>query len=135
MSAAARDLLTTPARCVSCVPGPYCIATGHAYPGTGADEQTLAESVGVPAPTPSTGPGYRLVVADGGVFAYGDAGFFGSGGGTALAKPIVGISSTPDGGGYWLVAADGGVFAYGDAIFSGSAGSMALNKPVVGMAA
>ena len=86
------------------------------------------------ASTPDGG-GYWLVAADGGVFAYGDAGFHGSTGGMTLNAPVVGMAATPDGGGYWLVAADGGVFAYGDAAFHGSTGGMALNAPVVGMAA
>jgi hypothetical protein len=77
--------------------------------------------------------GYRLAGSDGGVFAFGDSGFFGSAGGSHLNKPIVGMASTNDDQGYWLVAADGGVFAYGDAQFFGSAGGLALNKPIVGM--
>ena len=117
---------------LSCVAGPYCIATGYSYPGSGADEQTLAESIGVPAPTP--GAGYRLVAGDGGVFSFGGASFNGSPANLQLNKPIVGMASTPDGGGYWLVAADGGVFGYGNAHFHGSAGSLSLNKPIVGMA-
>jgi hypothetical protein len=56
----------------------------------------------------------------------------GSGGGTALNKPVVGMLSAP-GGGYYLVAADGGVFSYG-APFLGSMGGEALNASVVGMA-
>ncbi len=98
----------------------------------------------VSATTPSTlttspsslgsGLGYRLVASDGGIFAYGDATFYGSAGNVALNKPIVGMASTPDGKGYWLVASDGGIFAYGDATFYGSAGNVALNKPIVGMA-
>ena len=79
--------------------------------------------------------GYELAASDGGIFAYGDAAFEGSPGGSPLNKPIVGMASTPDGGGYWLVASDGGIFAYGDAGFYGSAGSIHLNKPIVGMAA
>ena len=63
------------------------------------------------------GGGYWLVAADGGVFSFGHAGFFGSMGGKHLDAPIVGIAATPDGGGYWLVAADGGVFSFGDAGF------------------
>ena len=59
--------------------------------------------------------GYWLVASDGGIFSYGDAGFFGSHGGQPLNKPIVGMAATPDGGGYWLVASDGGIFSYGDA--------------------
>jgi hypothetical protein len=56
-------------------------------------------------------------------------------GGRALNKPVVGITSTPDGKGYWEVAADGGVFSFGDASYWGSMGGRALNKPVVGIAA
>ncbi|MGO9027873.1 MAG: neocarzinostatin apoprotein domain-containing protein [Acidimicrobiales bacterium] len=88
-----------------------------------------------PAPTTSDGKGYWLVASDGGIFAYGDAGFHGSAGGTTLDKPIVGMAATPDGKGYWLVASDGGIFAYGDAGFYGSAGGTTLDKPIVGMAA
>jgi len=81
------------------------------------------------------GRGYRLVAADGGIFAFGDAGFFGSTGAVALNHPIVGMAATPSGNGYWLVAADGGIFAFGDAGFFGSTGAVALNQPIVGMAA
>ena len=62
------------------------------------------------------------MASDGGVFAYGDAGYYGSMGGTHLNQPIVGVASTPDGAGYWLVASDGGVFSFGDAAFYGSTG-------------
>ncbi len=86
------------------------------------------------AATPD-GPGYWLVAADGGVFSFGDARFFGSAGGITLNQPVVGMAATPDGPGYWLVAADGGVFSFGDARFFGSAGGITLNQPVVGMAA
>ena len=86
---------------------------------------------------PSTGPtvasGYWLVASDGGVFSFGDASFYGSMGGKALNKPVVGMAATPDGKGYWLVASDGGVFSFGDASFYGSMGGKALNKPIVGM--
>jgi hypothetical protein len=78
--------------------------------------------------------GYWLVASDGGIFAYGDAAFEGSHGGSPLNKPIVGMASSPDGGGYWLVASDGGIFAYGDAAFEGSHGGSPLNMPIVGMA-
>ena len=54
--------------------------------------------------------GYWLAAADGGVFAQGDAGYYGSAGGITLNAPVVGIAATPDGKGYWLVAIDGGVF-------------------------
>jgi hypothetical protein len=54
------------------------------------------------ASTPSAG-GYLLVASDGGIFAFGDAQFFGSTGAMRLNKPIVGMASTPSGNGYWLV--------------------------------
>jgi len=83
----------------------------------------------------SDGGGYWLVASDGGIFAFGDAKFYGSTGSLHLNKPIVGMAATSDGGGYWLVASDGGIFAFGDAKFYGSTGSLHLNKPIVGMAA
>ena len=79
--------------------------------------------------------GYRLVAADGGVFAFGDAPFHGSAGATKLASPIVGTAALPNGSGYWMVAADGGVFAFGKAGFYGSAAGRTLAKPIVAMAA
>lgn len=75
--------------------------------------------------------GYYLVATDGGVFAFGDAKFYGSMGGKHLNSPIVGITVTANDGGYWLIAADGGIFAYGDAKFYGSMGGKPLNAPIV----
>jgi hypothetical protein len=82
----------------------------------------------------STGTGYWLVAADGGVFTFGTAQFYGSMAGKHLNSPITGIVATPDDHGYWLVAQDGGVFAFGDAVYSGSMGGTKLNAPVVGEA-
>ncbi len=92
-----------------------------------------APVVGVSA-TP-TGNGFWQVARDGGVFASGDATFYGSAGAVRLNQPIVGMAPTPTGRGYWLVASDGGIFGYGDAVFYGSTGGMRLNQPIVGMAA
>ena len=75
---------------------------------------------------------YWQVAADGGVFTFGGAQFYGSTGSIRLNQPVVGIAPTPDAG-YWLVASDGGVFAYGDAGFYGSTGAIVLNKPIIGM--
>ena len=44
------------------------------------------------AATP-TAHGYWLVAADGGIFAFGDARFYGSTGSTKLTQPIVGMAS------------------------------------------
>jgi hypothetical protein len=95
---------------------------------------TLAHPIVGAASTP-TGRGYWLVASDGGIFAFGDARFYGSPGGTHINKPIVAMAATPDGGGYWLVASDGGIFNYGDARFHGSPGATHLNAPIVAMAA
>jgi hypothetical protein len=78
--------------------------------------------------------GYWMVASDGGIFAFCDARFFGSTGGTKLNQPIVNMAATPSGNGYWLVASDGGIFAFGDAVFRGSTGAIRLNQPIVGMA-
>jgi len=86
------------------------------------------------ASTPDGG-GYWLVGIDGGVFAYGDANYYGSMGGQALNAPVAGIARTSDGHGYWLVSWDGGVFAFGDAEFSGSMGGKQLNDGMSGIAA
>jgi outer membrane protein assembly factor BamB len=90
---------------------------------------------GPPAPPPAAPPrsSYWLVSSNGGVFSFGNAGFYGSAGSLHLARPIVGMAPTPDGRGYWLVASDGGVFSYGDAAFFGSTGGLRLNRPIVGM--
>jgi hypothetical protein len=120
--------------------GGYWVATGTGavVPEGGArsfGQVTVALDspiVGIAA-TPSGG-GYYLVGADGGVFAFGDAAFYGSTGADHLAAPIVGMAVAAGGAGYWLVGADGGVFAFGDARFHGSTGGVALDRPVVGMA-
>jgi len=70
------------------------------------------------------------VASDGGIFTFGDAGFYGSTGAMTLNQPIVGIGVTPSGNGYWLVASDGGIFTFGDAGFYGSTGAMTLNQPI-----
>ncbi|HVW34854.1 MAG TPA: VCBS repeat-containing protein [Acidimicrobiia bacterium] len=79
--------------------------------------------------------GYRLMASDGGVFAFGNAAFFGSTGAIRLNQPIVGGVPTSSDNGYWFVARDGGIFNYGDAKFFGSTGALSLAQPVVGMRA
>jgi hypothetical protein len=112
---------------------------GMVYPVAGGSNfggpvtVALASPVVGAAGTP-TGKGYWMVGGDGGIFAYGDAQFYGSMGGQKLNAPVIGMASTADGKGYWEVAADGGIFSFGDARFFGSTGSMKLNAPVVGMA-
>jgi N-acetylmuramoyl-L-alanine amidase len=106
------------------------------HSGTRPSPRTITSShLIVASASDPTGGGYWLTATDGGVFAFGDAGFLGSMGGTALNRPVVGMAATADGRGYWLVASDGGIFAFGDAPFLGSMGGTPLNEPVVGMAA
>ena len=62
-----------------------------------------------------------MVAADGGIFAFGDAQFYGSASGMSPASPIIGMASTGDGHGYWEAAANGSVYAFGDARFAGDA--------------
>jgi hypothetical protein len=66
------------------------------------------------------GQGYWLVGGDGGVFALGDAPFYGSLGAQAIPFTIVSMASTPDGGGYWVFGGTGSVDTYGDAVSYGS---------------
>jgi ribosomal protein L24E len=80
-----------------------------------------------------TGNGYWMVASDGGIFAFGDAKFFGSAGRLKLTRPIEGMTATPSGRGYWMVASDGGIFAFGDAKFHGSTGGRSLSAPIAGM--
>jgi cell wall-associated NlpC family hydrolase len=105
----------------------------YGVPDYGSPSGLLNQPV-VGANTTNDQGGYWLVAGDGGIFNYGDAGFYGSAGSIHLNKPVVGIAATHDDRGYWMVATDGGIFSYGDAVFYGSTGGQPLNKPVVGMA-
>lgn len=71
------------------------------------------------AATP-TGLGYWILLANGRVFSFGDARYYGN----ALHRssvPLMSIASTPSGLGYWLLASNGYVFAFGDARSYGNA--------------
>ncbi len=69
-----------------------------------------APIVGIAA-TPDGG-GYWLVASDGGVFSYGDAGFYGSPAGSGHAA-FIGLLVNPGGHGYRVFAADGTAQAFG----------------------
>jgi hypothetical protein len=110
----------------------------------GCFRQWVAEALaGSPAPisgdvavqlrTTNRGNGYWIAASDGGVFAFGNAPFWGSMGGQTMNAPVVGIAAIPDDNGYWLVASDGGVFAFGAAQFHGSLPGSGMNAPVVGI--
>ena len=91
----------------------------------------LLNRVGL-APT-ADGQGYWIGASDGGVFAFGDANFYGSMGGQSLSAPVSGIAARPQGDGYWLTGSDGAVYSFGNAGFHGSLYGIHLNAPVVGI--
>jgi hypothetical protein len=93
---------------------------------------TVVRAYGFASPTSG---GAWFVGPDGGLFAYGGAGFFGSMGGRHLNAPIVAMAGARDGQGYWLLASDGGVFAFGTSRFLGSMGGIPLDAPMTAMAA
>jgi hypothetical protein len=101
--------------------------------GVGSRPFRTARAISV-VRTPTARGGW-VASANGGVFAFGDAGYFGSMGSTHLNRPIVGMAATPTGKGYWLVASDGGIFAFGDGRYYGSTGNLRLHRPIVAMAA
>ena len=74
------------------------------------------------------------MASDGGIFSFGDAGFFGSQGGSSGADRVVAMAASPTGQGYWLASAGGAVKAFGDAAPAGALMSPP-NLPVVGLAA
>ena len=61
------------------------------------------------ASTPD-GKGYWLVASDGGIFTFGDAGYYGSEGAAPLNSPVTGIITPPTGNGYWEFSTQGDVF-------------------------
>jgi hypothetical protein len=73
-----------------------------------------------------------MVAGDGGVFAFGDAVFYGSLGMKPPPDSIAGMATTPDRAGYWMVGNDGSVYPFGDAQ---GFGSSSTTKPVAPVAA
>jgi hypothetical protein len=73
--------------------------------------------------------GYWEVASDGGIFAFGDATFWGSTGSLSLNRPIVGMAGSAEGGGYWEAASDVGIFSLGNAPFHGSVPELPPSGP------
>ena len=81
------------------------------------------------------GKGYWMVGADGGVFNFGNAGFYGStyslgltglSGSHPLVSAVVGIVPTANGQGYWLATKAGFVYDFGSADFLGDTSSLGI---------
>jgi hypothetical protein len=87
----------------------------------------LAEPIVGMAATPN-GTGYWLVGADGGVFSFGSASFYGSGVGQVVTGAIVGIIPSSDGAGYNITSRTGTNYRFGD----GPAYSPATGAPMRG---
>jgi hypothetical protein len=73
-----------------------------------------------------------LVGADGGLFAFGRAGFFGSMGSVRLNRPVSAVVPGTDG--YLMVGEDGGAFSFGDVSYFGSLADHPPATPVVSVA-
>ena len=84
------------------------------------------------AATPD-GRGYWLVASDGGVFAFGDAPFFGSTGNLTLLRPSRRHGRDADRARVLAGGVGRRIFAFGDARFLGLMGGLALDRPVIGM--
>jgi GH25 family lysozyme M1 (1,4-beta-N-acetylmuramidase) len=104
------------------------VCSGNAN-GYLASHHGLLNRVGVVST--GSGAGYWIAASDGGVFSFGNAGFYGSLGGQTLNAPVVGMDRTANSGGYRLTASDGGVFCFGNAGFYGSMGGQHLNGAIV----
>jgi hypothetical protein len=108
----------------------YFMADSRGVVKTFGDAVHRGDCTGIPINAPivagevnAAGDGYWLLGADGGVFNFGAAGFFGSVPGVLtvpMHAPATAINRTRSERGYWITAADGGVFAFGDAHFAGS---------------
>ena len=72
------------------------------------------------------------MASDGGIFSFGDAGFFGAPAGRVGGNGVVGLLASPSGQGYRVATADGAVFAFGDATDAGAVRDP-LRLPVVGI--
>ena len=68
-----------------------------------------------------------MVASDGGIFAFGDAHFYGSMGGQPLNQPVVGMAADARRRRLLAGGLRRGVFAFGDATFYGSMGGQPLN--------
>lgn len=94
--------------------------------------RTASTASTIPAPSTTANQGYRLVGANGSVWAFGGAHYDGEVGGR-LIWPVG--AAAPNGKGYWLVTEYGRVLAFGDTHNYGTAKTDTLIDPVTGMAA
>jgi hypothetical protein len=107
-------------------------ASDDPLPGWYGDPRNAMAFPAVGIVSHPNGGGYWIASADGGVFNYGSAGFYGSLPGLNIhVSNIVGIAGTANGQGYWLVGSDGAVYAFGNAPYYGRP----TGNTIVGVAA
>lgn len=121
---------------------------GDAGTGTVASSLSLNRILVAGAAVPG-GNGYWLASADGGVFSFGSAGFFGSAAPSGPISPdpaiaalpsgtlgsgptIAAMAATPSGKGYWLLSTSGRIYNFGDA--PGFTAPSGPNRYYVGLA-
>ncbi len=102
-------------------------AGGSGTPDVLATYQAVPALAGLAVPFGASGGSYWLAGSDGGVFALGQAGYYGSLPARGVhVTDITAMAPAPDGRGYLLVGSDGGVYAFGDATFAGSLPGLGL---------
>lgn len=105
----------------------------HAMNGSLSDGESVTSSAPIVAvEVSSVGDGFWVLDAAGGVFCFGDAGYFGSLPGLSPpppSAPVVGMASTSSSNGYWILDQAGGVYCFGDAEFFGSVPALRLDAP------
>jgi hypothetical protein len=79
----------------------------------------------------SDGAGYWILLANGDVFNYGDAGKLGSASSFGGANPASAIFAMSDDSGYWVASGNGGVDTFGAAPFDGSMAGTRLNGAII----
>jgi hypothetical protein len=93
------------------------------------------------------GHGYWIADSTGDVYAFGDAGFYGSlpgvlgssiktspndvVSGHATTIPVTGFAAMPNGQGYWMADSSGDIYTFGDAISYGSLAALGIAPPPV----
>jgi Peptidase family M23 len=111
------------------------------YPSLQFSQQTAqqtAANCGKPSnprskPNATAGTGYWVLSADGAVYAFGKAPFYGRAAAPAPNAPYVGLAATPTGHGYWIVDARGAVRGFGDAKAFGPRAGTRFRTRIVGM--
>ena len=69
---------------------------------------------------PGGPPGYAILNQGGGIYSFGDAGYFGNLIDHGYPGPAVGLAETPNGGGYNILNTSGAIYSFGNANYYGN---------------